>query len=314
MNTTNTILITGGRGMIGKNMSEVLVENGYTNILEPSSSELNYKNQAEVNTYFAKHQPQVVIHAAAKVGGIQANIDSPAVFFHDNIQIAVNLFEAAYTHKVKKLINIGSSCMYPRECVQPMHEHSLLTGAPEPTNEGYAIAKIVTTKYCQFFYQQYGCNFYTLVAPNMYGPYEQFDLQHSHVVSALMMKFHAAKQNGDNTIELWGDGSARREFLYAADFTSAVIHFMRNVDAKDIPDTYLNIGWGTDISIKELATLIANIIGFNGQILWDTTKPNGMPQKVMDVRKMQTYNWQPTTSLETGMMHLYKFYLKQICR
>jgi GDP-L-fucose synthase len=300
------ILVTGASGMVGLNLTPLLQKAGYKNLVLVSTKDADLRDTKLVDALFTKHKPEVVIHLAGKVGGIRANMDDPVGFLVDNLQIGINVVEAARRTGVQKLINLASSCVYPRDCKQPMKEEYLLTGIPEPTNEGYALAKIAILRLCQYLHQKEGKNFFTLIPPNMYGVHERLDPQHSHVIVALLGKFGDAKKSGAKDVTLWGDGSARREFLFAEDLARAILFFMENVDAKDIPDTFLNVGPGTDVSIKYLAELIQKIVGFAGKIVWDTSQPNGMPQKLMNTSRLEKLDWKPSTSLEEGLTRAYE--------
>lgn len=238
------------------------------------------------------------------MGGIQANIKSPADFLYDNLMISSNVIEASRLVGVKKLLFLGSSCIYPRLCEQPMKEEYLLTGGLEPTNEGYAIGKIAGVKLCEYYNKQYGCNFISAIPPNIYGPRDNFSLTDSHVISALIRKIHYAKVNGENSIEIWGTGSARREFLFNSDLVDGLIFLMINYSEKE----HINIGSGNDISIKELAGLIKKIIGYKGEFFWDESRPDGMPKKFMDSSKINTLGWFPKTSLKEGLKKTYNWY------
>lgn len=298
------IYIAGHRGMVGSAILRVLQEGGFTNLIYASRNELDLTNQQAVKTFFEREQPEIVILAAAKVGGIQANIDNPATFLVDNLQIQNNVISASLHFNIKKFVFLGSSCIYPRESPQPMKEAYLLTGKLEPTNEGYAIAKIAGIKLLEAMYKQYRFKSISLMPCNLYGPNDSFDLKHSHVLSALVKRFSDAKSNNDDSITLWGSGIARREFMHVDDLARAVLFMIINYDDPQ----FINIGSGYDISIKELAEMIALQTGFNGEILWDTSKPDGMLRKCMDVSRMKELGFEPTISLEVGikeMIHIY---------
>lgn len=290
--------------MVGSAILRVLQEGGFTNLIYASRNELDLTNQQAVKTFFEREQPEIVILAAAKVGGIQANIDNPATFLVDNLQIQNNVISASLHFNIKKFVFLGSSCIYPRESPQPMKEAYLLTGKLEPTNEGYAIAKIAGIKLLEAMYKQYRFKSISLMPCNLYGPNDSFDLKHSHVLSALVKRFSDAKSNNDDSITLWGSGIARREFMHVDDLARAVLFMIINYDDPQ----FINIGSGYDISIKELAEMIALQTGFNGEILWDTSKPDGMLRKCMDVSRMKELGFEPTISLEVGikeMIHIY---------
>lgn len=302
----DSIYIAGHRGMVGSAVLRALESKGYTNLITRNKSELNLLNQADVNTFFAETQPQVVIFAAAKVGGIKANMESPAEFLYQNLCIQNNVIDAAYRNSAKKLVFLGSSCIYPKECPQPMKEEYLLTGLLEPTNEGYAIAKIAGLKMCEYYRAQYDFNAISLQPSNLYGPNDSFDLEKSHVLSALVRRFVDGVDNNINEITLWGTGIARREFMHVDDVADATLYMMENYDGKD----FINIGVGTDISIKDLAEMIAAKTGYTGTINWDATKPNGMLKKCMDVSKMAALGFNPKISLDQGVDQMIEIYKK----
>ena len=298
------IYIAGHRGMVGSAILKVLQEGGFTNLIYASRNELDLTNQQAVKTFFEREQPEIVILAAAKVGGIQANIDNPATFLIDNLQIQNNVISTSLQFNIKKFVFLGSSCIYPRESPQPMKEDYLLTGKLEPTNEGYAIAKIAGIKLLEAMYKQYRFKSIRLMPCNLYGPNDSFDLKHSHVLSALVKRFSDAKSNSDDSITLWGSGIARREFMHVDDLAKAVTYMILNYNDPQ----FINIGSGYDLSIRELAEMIALQTGFNGEILWDTSKPDGMLRKCMDVTRMKELGFEPTISLEAGikeMIHIY---------
>jgi GDP-L-fucose synthase len=304
MNKNKKIYIAGHNGMVGSATMRLMEKEGYTNLVYRSSKELNLTSQAAVHAFFETEKPEVVILAAAKVGGIQANIDNPATFLIDNLQIQNNICEAALKNGVEKLVFLGSSCIYPKECPQPMKEEYLLTGKLEPTNEGYALAKIAGLKLLEGMHKQYGFNSISLMPCNLYGPNDSFDLKHSHVLSALVKRFTDAADNNDADITLWGTGIARREFLHVDDVARAVVFMMENYNDPN----FINIGCGTDVSIKELAEMIAQKTGFKGQINWDSTKPNGMLKKCMDVSRMKALGFEPSISLEQGVDQMIEIY------
>jgi GDP-L-fucose synthase len=304
MDKNKKIYIAGHNGMVGSATMRLLQQNGFTNLVYKSSKELNLTNQAAVHAFFETEKPEVVILAAAKVGGIQANIDNPATFLIDNLQIQNNICEAALKNNAEKLVFLGSSCIYPKECPQPMKEEYLLTGKLEPTNEGYAIAKIAGIKLLEGYYKQYGFNSISLMPCNLYGPNDSFDLKHSHVLSALVKRFTDATDNNDADITLWGTGIARREFMHVDDVARAVLFMMENYNSPE----FINIGCGTDVSIKELAETIAQKTGFKGLIKWDSTKPDGMLKKCMDVSRMKALGFEPSISLEQGIEQMISIY------
>lgn len=310
MNKDSKIYVSGSNGMVGKNMVEVLKKAGFNNLITPSSSELDLRNQKDTEDFIKKNNPEYIFHFAAYIGGIMANINNPARYFYDNLIISTNIINAAYKYGVKNVLNLGSSCIYPRECKQPMKEEYLMTGPLEPTNEGYALAKIASLKLCEVYNKQYGTNFISLMPCNLYGRYERFDKDRSHVIAGLITKFEEAKISNKETVTLWGTGKARREFMYAEDIAKACLYFMEHYSANDLSNSFINIGSGKDISIKELAELIKDIVGFEGEILWDTNKPDGMPQKLLNVQQMEKFGFTPKTSLKEGLILTYDHYLK----
>lgn len=299
------IFITGHKGMVGAATKELFIREGFSNIVIADRSRLDLLDQAGVHRFFEEEQPEIVILIAAKVGGIQANIQNPATFLHDNLVIQNNVIHAAYQQSVEKLVFLGSSCIYPRECPQPMKEEYLLTGKLEPTNEGYAIAKIAGIKLLEGYYKQYGFNSISLMPCNLYGPNDSFDLNHSHVLSALVRRFVDATEQHLPQVMLWGTGVARRELMHVSDMARAILYFLEHYESHE----FINIGWGEDISIKELATLIASKTGYTGTLAWDVSKPDGMLRKCMDVSRMQAAGFAPIVRLEQGveeMITLYK--------
>ncbi len=308
MTKNSYIYIAGHTGMVGSAIKRLLEKEGYSNLVYATSKELDLTNQQAVKAFFEKYKPEYVILAAAKVGGIQANIDSPAVFLHDNLAIQNNIIHQSYLHKVEKLVFLGSSCIYPKECPQPMKEEYLLTGKLEPTNEGYALAKIAGLKLCEFYYKQYGFKSISLMPCNLYGENDSFDLQHSHVLSALVKRFSDAKNTHADSITLWGTGIAKREFMHVNDCAKSVLFMLENYKNYG---SFINVGWGEDISIKELAEMISQKVGFEGQILWDDTKPNGMLRKCMDVSEMKNIGFEPKITLDEGVAQMITLY-KQV--
>ncbi|MDP1729500.1 MAG: GDP-L-fucose synthase [archaeon] len=300
MKTQFKIFITGANGMVGKSLSERLKLEGYDNLFIPSSSELDLRNQRNVEEYFLKNQFDYVFHLAAKVGGISANMKDLAGFLYNNLLINLNVIESARKNNVKKLIYLGSSCIYPRNCDQPIKEEDLLSGKLEPTNEGYALSKIVGLKLCEYYNKQQGTNFMCLMPCNLYGPNDTFDPEKSHVIPALIKKFSDAKQKDLPHIEMWGKGDVRREFLYVEDLTEAIIYFMKNYDSKDL-EPFINIGFGKDITIKELVHIIKDLTGYSGEIKWDPTKPEGMPRKLLDISKADKLGWKARTDIRSGL-------------
>ena len=304
MKKDTKIYVAGHNGMVGSATLRLLEKNNFTNLIYLTSKELDLTNQAAVHNFFETQKPQFVIMAAAKVGGIQANMDNPATFLLQNLQIQNNIFEASLKNKVEKMIFLGSSCIYPKECPQPMKEEYLLTGKLEPTNEGYAIAKIAGLKLLEGFYKQYGFNSISLMPCNLYGPNDSFDLKHSHVLSALIKKFTDAAENKDENITLWGTGIARREFMHVDDLARAILYLMENYNDPH----FINIGCGYDISIKELAETIAQKTNFTGNILWDSSKPDGMLKKCMDVSRMNALGFAPQINLQQGIEEMIEIY------
>jgi GDP-L-fucose synthase len=306
MNKSKKIYVAGHNGMVGSATVRHLQEAGYTNLIYKTSKELNLTNQAAVHKFFEAEKPEIVILAAAKVGGIQANIENPATFLVDNLNIQNNICEASLKNGVEKLVFLGSSCIYPKESPQPMKEEYLLTGKLEPTNEGYALAKIAGLKLLSGMQKQYGFNSISLMPCNLYGPNDSFDLKHSHVLSALVKRFTDATDNNDTDITLWGTGIARREFLHVDDVARAIVYMMENYNDPN----FINIGCGYDVSIKELAEMIAAKTGFKGQIKWDSTKPDGMLRKCMDVSRQKEIGFEPEITLEQGVDQMISIYKK----
>lgn len=291
------IYVAGSNGMVGSAIVRTLEAKGYSNIVVKSSKELDLKNQQAVHDFFNQEQPEYVFLAAAKVGGIHANNTYPATFIYDNIMIQSNVIQAAYAFNVKKLLFLGSSCIYPKFAAQPIKEEYLLTGSLEPTNEAYAIAKIAGLKMCQFYKQQYGCNFISAMPTNLFGVNDNFNLENSHVLPALLRKFIEAKQNNKQEVTIWGSGTPMREFLFVDDLAEACLFLMENYNDVET----VNIGTGEDVSIKELAETIMKIVGFEGHLIFDASKPDGAPRKLLDVSKINNLGWKHQTSLENGI-------------
>jgi GDP-L-fucose synthase len=302
MNNDSKIYVAGHRGMVGSAIVRLLEKKGYTNIITRTSKELDLRDQLQVRDFFQKEKPQFVILAAAKVGGIQANNIYRADFIYDNIIMEANVIHQAYETKVEKLLFLGSSCIYPKMAPQPLKEDYLLTGILEPTNEPYAIAKIAGIKMCEAYKDQYGCNFISAMPTNLYGPNDNYDLNNSHVLPALLRKFHEAKESGAATVEVWGSGSPLREFLHVDDLAEACYYLIQNYNEKD----FVNIGSGVDLSIKELATMIKEIVGFKGELKFDSSKPDGTPRKLMDVSKIEKLGWKYSIGLKEGITSVYK--------
>lgn len=290
--------------MVGSAIKRLFEQLGYTNVITASRKDLDLKDQSALASFLKKNNPDYVILAAAKVGGINANITYPANFLYDNLLIECNVIHQSYLSGVKKMIFLGSSCIYPKDCPQPMKEEYLMTGKLEPTNEAYALAKIVGLKLTETYKRQYGFDSINLMPCNLYGPNDSFDLAHSHVLSALVRKYTDAKETEVPTITLWGTGIARREFMHVDDLAKAVLYMIENYNTTDI----INIGWGTDVSIKELAEIIASKVGYQGKTLWDDTKPEGMLRKCMDVSKMKSLKFHPSITLLEGIDQMIKIY------
>lgn len=309
MDNAAKIYVAGHRGLVGSALIRKLESDGYRNLVVRTSRELDLRNQAAVDAFFQKERPEYVFLAAAKVGGILANNTYKAEFIYDNIMIAANVIHASYKAGVKKLLNLGSSCIYPKLAPQPMKEEYLLTGLLEPTNEPYAIAKIAAIKLCRYYNEQYGTNYLSVMPTNLYGPNDNFDLETSHVLPALIRKFHEAKQTGAPSVTLWGSGEPYREFLYVDDLADACVFLMQRHDAKEIGE-FINIGTGTDIRIRDLAVMIKDIVGFQGEIVQDRTKPDGTPKKLLDVSRLRALEWEPRIDLVDGIKFTFDFYLQ----
>lgn len=305
MNKNSKIYIAGHRGMVGSAIHRKLLGMGYTNIITRNSSELDLRIQETVNEFFETERPDYVFLAAAKVGGIWANQSFPADFIYQNIVVQSNVIHSAYATGVKKLLFLGSSCIYPKLAPQPMKEEYLLTGLLEPTNEPYAIAKIAGIKMCDAYRAQYGCNFISVMPTNLYGPNDNYDLQNAHVLPTLIRKFHEAKQNGDPAVTIWGTGTPKREFLHADDLADACCFLMDNYNQEGL----VNIGTGEDVTITELALLIKEVVGYEGDLIYDASKPDGTPRKLMDVSKLTNLGWKYSIELKEGLKQVYADYL-----
>ena len=304
MNSDARIYVAGHQGLVGSAVVRRLRAQGFGNLLLAERRELELTRQADVEQWFAAHRPEVVIMAAAKVGGIHANNSYPADFIRDNLEVQNNVIDAAYRHGARKLTFLGSSCIYPKHAPQPMNEDCLLTGPLEPTNEWYAIAKIAGVKMCQAYRRQYGFDAIALMPTNLYGPGDNFSLENSHVLPALIAKFHEAKRTGQKSVVVWGTGAPRREFLYVDDLADAVVFLTRNYsDAGPI-----NVGTGTDVTIRALAGLVGQTVGFGGELVFDTTKPDGTPRKLLDVGRVHALGWRAATSLESGLLTTYEWF------
>ena len=308
MYETSKIFVAGHLGLVGSAIKRKLEEKGYNNLLCRSYEELDLRRQQDVEDFFAAEKPEYVFLAAAKVGGIQANNTYPAEFIYDNLAIEMSVINAAYKYGVKKLLFLGSSCIYPRLAPQPLKEDSLLTGELEPTNEAYAIAKIAGLKMCEFYNKQYGTNFISVMPTNLYGPNDNFDLETSHVLPALIRKFHEAKAENKPSVEIWGTGTPRREFLYVDDLADAGVFLMENCDYGQI-GSCINIGTGMDLTIGELAQIVKEVVGFKGDIVCNPDMPDGTPQKLLDITRMKELGWAAGTSLRKGIQQTYQWYV-----
>jgi len=304
MDINAKIYVAGSRGLVGSAIVRKLRAEGYKNIIERTSKELDLRNQVLVNEFFSAERPEYVFLAAAKVGGIHANNTYPAEFIHDNLLIQNNIIQSAHQYGVTKLMFLGSSCIYPKFAPQPLKEEYLLTGELEPTNESYAIAKIAGIKMCQAYRQQYGDNFISVMPTNLYGINDNFDLETSHVLPALLRKFHEAKEQSSPSVTVWGSGKPRREFLCVDDMADACYFLMKNYSGREI----VNIGTGSDVTIAELSSMIADVTGFKGEIVYDASKPDGTPVKRLDVSKLSALGWQAKTSLENGIKQTYAWF------
>jgi GDP-L-fucose synthase len=305
MNKQSKIYIAGHRGMVGSAIWRALEAKGYTRLIGKTSTELDLKSQTAVADFFDSEKPDVVIDAAARVGGILANSSFPYQFLMENLQIQNNLIDFSLKSDVKKFIFLGSSCIYPKLAPQPLKEEYLLTGALEPTNEWYALAKIAGVKSCEAIRKQFGKDYISLMPTNLYGPYDNFDLNTSHVLPAMMRKFHEAKENGNTPVRLWGSGTPMREFLFVEDLADAVVFALEN----KFQDNLYNVGTGSDLTIKDLAELIQKAVSHVGEIHWDSSKPDGTPRKLMDVSKMEQAGWKAKISLEEGIESTYQWFL-----
>ena len=304
MNADSRIYVAGHRGMVGQALCRTLRAAGLPEPIAFTSAELDLRDQAAVRDMMQRERPTHVFVAAAKVGGIHANHVMRAEFLYDNLMIEANLIHAAHEVGVEKLLFLGSSCIYPKLAAQPLTESALLTGALEPTNEPYAIAKIAGIKLCEAYRDQYGDNFISAMPTNLYGPCDNYDLQNSHVVPALLRKFHEAKMSGASSVTCWGTGSPRREFLHVDDLAAACLFLMQEYDGKD----FINVGTGEDLSICDLASLIARIVGYEGEVIWDTDKPDGTPRKLMNCDRIHALGWRHRTGLEQGLREVYDAY------
>jgi GDP-L-fucose synthase len=319
MDSDSRVLVAGANGMVGSAIVRNLESKGYTNIIKGTRDDVDFTNQDETERYFCSEEPEYVFVAAAKVGGIMANNNYKADFLTENLQIQTNLIQQSYNFGVKKLLFLGSSCIYPKFATQPITEDQLMTGALEPTNDAYAIAKIAGIMMCQAYRQQHGFNAISLMPTNLYGPNDNFDLETSHVLPAMIAKFHYMKEHGYSidmggpyygSVKLWGDGSAMREFLHVDDLAEACYVCMQNYDEAE----HLNVGTGEDVTIKELSHTISDVVQFFGDIEWDKTKPNGTPRKVLNVDKIKALGWEPKITLRAGIEKTYKWYKENACK
>ena len=308
MDTSEKIFVAGYRGLVGSALMRRLQREGFHNLPKRDRSQLDLGDERAVQSFFAKERPAIVIFAAAKVGGIKANNDFPVEFLLDNLRIQNNIIHSAYETGVRKLLFLGSSCIYPKLAPQPIPETALLGGPLEPTNEAYAIAKIAGIKLCQAYAREYGANFISAMPTNLYGPNDNFDLETSHVLAALLRKAHEAKMRKTRELAVWGSGTPRREFLHVDDLASACLFLLEKYDSPEI----INVGCGEDISIRELAELICDVVGFEGQLAWDDTKPDGTPRKLLDVTRLQNLGWRPTIPLRDGIAQTYEWFLKDV--
>ena len=306
MNKDSKIYVAGHRGLVGSAIVRNLEERGYTNIIYRTHKELDLTRQVEVEKFFEEEKPEYVFLAAAKVGGIHANNTRPAEFIYDNLMIESNIIHSAYKYGVKKLLFLGSSCIYPKFANQPIKEEYLLTGELEPTNEAYAIAKITGIELCKFYRRQYGCDFISAMPTNLYGINDNFDLETSHVLPALIRKFHEAKINNQEEVVMWGTGKPLREFMYVDDLADALVHLMLNYS----DEIHVNLGTGKDLSIGELAQIVKEVVGYEGKIVNDLSKPDGTPRKLLDVSRLEATGWKYKTELREGIEKVYKWYLE----
>lgn len=307
MDKNSKVYVAGHNGMVGSAITRFLQAQGFNNLLLRNSKELDLRNQAAVNTFFRQEKPEYVFLSAAKVGGIMANNVYRADFIYENLMIEANIIHAAYTTEVKKLLFLGSSCIYPKMAQQPLKEEYLLTGLLEQTNEPYAIAKIAGIKLCESYHRQYGCNFISAMPTNLYGPNDNYDLNNSHVIPALIRKFHEAKTNNEAQVVMWGTGSPLREFLHVDDLAEACVYLMNNYN----DELFVNVGSGVEITIKDLGLLVSKVVGYTGEIVQDTTKLDGTPRKLMDVSRIMATGWKPKFDLEAGLKDAYNDFLNK---
>ena len=310
MQKSDKIFVAGHRGMVGSAITRALESAGFSNLLKRSRDELDLADGRAVSDFLRKEKPEIVIFAAAKVGGIKANNDFPVEFLTDNLRIQTNVISGAHENGARKLLFLGSSCIYPKHAPQPIPESALLTGPLEPTNEAYAIAKIAGVKLCQAYDREYKANFISAMPSNLYGPNENFDLETSHVLAALLRKAHEAKTKRARELVVWGTGTPRREFLHVDDCASACLFLLEKYDSPEI----INVGCGKDVTIRELAELICDVVGFEGDLTWDKTKPDGTPRKLLDVSKLRELGWAPGISLRDGISRTYDWFLKNVAQ
>ena len=306
MQKSDKIFVAGHRGLVGSALFRKLTKEGFTNLVTRERAQLDLRNETEVDRFFEQEKPAFVVLAAAKVGGIKANNDQPVEFLIENTQVQNNALRAAYETGVRKVLFLGSSCIYPKHAPQPIPESALLTGPLEPTNEAYAIAKIAGIKLCQSYAREYGANFISAMPTNLYGPNDNFDLLSSHVLPALLHKAHEAKMNGARELVVWGSGKPRREFLHVDDLAAACVFLLEKYDSPEI----INVGCGEDVSIRELAELICDVVGFTGNLTWDTSQPDGTPRKLLDVSKLHGLGWHHTIELREGITRTYEWFLQ----
>jgi GDP-L-fucose synthase len=304
----SSIYVAGHRGLVGSAVARALRRQGYGNLLLRSHQDLELTEQAAVNEFFQRERPDVVIMAAARVGGIHANNSHPALFIRDNLAVQDNVIDAAHRFGATKLVFLGSSCIYPKLAPQPIKEEYLLTGALEPTNEWYAIAKIAGLKMCQAYRREFGFNAISVMPTNLYGPGDNFDIQNSHVLPALIRRFHEAQQRGDATMSIWGTGTPRREFLHVDDLADAVVYLLKTYDEEPI----VNIGWGEDVTIRELAETVAEVAGFKGRLVFDSSKPDGTPRKLLDTSRLTSLGWKPKIKLRAGIEQTYAWFKENV--
>lgn len=308
MEKTDKIYVAGHRGLVGSAIVRNLKAKGYENVIGRTHKELDLKDQAAVRAFFEQEKPDVVVLAAAKVGGINANNTTPADFAYENMQIQCNVIECCHRYHVKKLLFLGSTCIYPRMAPQPIPEDALLTGPLEVTNEAYAIAKIAGLEMCKFFKRQYGDDFISCMPTNLYGPYDNYDLQGSHVMPAMIRKFHEAKVQGAPTVELWGTGTPLREFLYVDDMADACVFLLENYEGEQ----HVNIGTGKEVTIKQLAETVKRVVGYEGEIVWNKDMPDGTPRKLTDVTKLHSLGWNHRVELEEGVKLAYEWFKENV--